>query len=199
MIIDSFDAIFYTAIFILPGFIVNSVIDTANPPQKQNEGIYLLKCIFFSLISCAIYSWLYKIVIDCEKISTSLHWILLIVISIAGSFFLGIAIAIIKQHQWLAWMLSKLKINTIHTTPTAWDYYFSKQKSSFVIITLLDDTKLYGWYSNNSFTSSDYEERDIFVEKGYIFENGNWEEDSESEGFYVAKDQIKLIEFKKGE
>ncbi len=133
MVIDSFDAIFYTAIFILPGFIVNSVIDATNPPKKHNDGIYLLKCIFYSLISCAVYSWAYKIVFDCEKISISLHWILLILISVVGSTILGFVIAIIKQHQWIDRGLSKLNINTIHTTPTAWDYYFSKQINSFVI------------------------------------------------------------------
>ena len=35
------------------------------------------------------------------------------------------------------------------------------------------------------------------IEKGYKYENDNWIEDDESDGFYVPKDQVKLIEFKK--
>ena len=96
-------------------------------------------------------------------------------------------------------MLWKIKIRTIHTTPTAWDYLFSKQESGFVIVTLIDDQKLYGWYSSQSFTSSDPDERDIFIEKGYRIDGEKWTLDEQSQGFYIAKDQIKVIEFKKGE
>lgn len=77
---------------------------------------------------------------------------------------------------------------------------FFNQGESFIIVTLTDDTKLYGWYSSASFTSSDPDERDVFVEIGYkLSEDGKWEEDAQSGGFYVPKGQIKYIEFKKGE
>lgn len=84
-------------------------------------------------------------------------------ISLIGSSFIGFAIAIIKQHQIIDRMLWKIKIRTIHTTPTAWDYLFSKQESGFVIVTLIDDQKLYGWYSSQSFTSSDPDERESIL------------------------------------
>ena len=200
MTIDSFDIVFYTAVFVLPGFIINSIIDAMNPPKKHNDGIYLLKCIGLSLVSCGVWCWLYKIILERDKLSELWHWILLALTSIVGSALLGIIIAIIKQFQCIDRILSKLKVNTIHTTPTAWDYLFFNQGSAFIIVTLTDDTKLYGWYASNSFTSSDQEERDLFVEIGYkVSEDGTWEEDPQSGGFYVPKDQIKYIEFKKGE
>ena len=93
-------------------------------------------------------------------------------------------------------LLFKLKIKTIHSTPTAWDYFFSKQESSYVIVTLVDGTKLYGYYSLNSFTSSDPDERDMYIEKLYDEE---WNTDNEDAGAYIAKEQIKYIEFRKGE
>ena len=43
MTIDSFDIVFYTAIFVLPGFLINNIIDTLNPSQKKSEGVLLLK------------------------------------------------------------------------------------------------------------------------------------------------------------
>ena len=200
MTIDSFDIVFYTAVFVLPGFIINGIIDTMNPPKKHNDGVYLLKCIGLSLISCGVWCWLYKIILECSKMSTLWHWILLVLTSVVGPALLGILIAIIKQFQCIDRILSKFKINTIHTTPTAWDYLFFKQGGAFVIITLTDDTKLCGWYSSKSFTSSDQDERDIFVEIGYkLSKEGKWEKDAQSDGFYVPKDQIKYIEFKKGE
>ena len=58
---------------------------------------------------------------------------------------------------------------------------------------------MFGLYSYNSFTSSENEDRDIYVEKGYkIGETGEWIEDEESEGFYIPKNEIKYIEFKRG-
>ena len=200
MTIDSFDIVFYTAVFVLPGFIINSIIDVMNPPKKHNDGIYLLKCIGLSLVSCGVWCWLYKIILECDRLSTLWHWILLSLTSVVGSALLGFVIALIKQSQCISWILSRLKISIMHATPTAWDYLFFKQGSAFIIVTLTDDTKLYGWYSSNSFTSSDQDERDIFVEIGYkLSKDGKWEEDTQSGGFYVPKDQIKYIEFKKGE
>lgn len=198
MTVDSFDIVFYTAIFVLPGFVINSIIGFINPPKKHNDGIFLLKCIGYSLVSCAAWCWLYLIVIR-SNIHPVGRWLLLFIISLIGSSFIGFAIAIIKQHQIIDRMLWKIKIRTIHTTPTAWDYLFSKQESGFVIVTLIDDQKLYGWYSSQSFTSSDPDERDIFIEKGYRIDGEKWTLDEQSQGFYIAKDQIKVIEFKKGE
>ena len=169
MTIDSFDIVFYTAVFVLPGFIINSIIDAMNPPKKHNDGIYLLKCIGLSLVSCGVWCWLYKIILECDKLPTLWHWVLLALTSVIGSSVLGIIIAVIKQFQCIDRILSKLKIKTIHTTPTAWDYLFFNQGESFIIVTLTDDTKLYGWYSSASFTSSDPDERDVFVEIGYNY------------------------------
>ena len=97
-------------------------------------------------------------------------------------------------------MLEKLRIRSIHSTPTAWDYIFSQQHSGYVIVTLTDDIKIKGWFSINSFASSDSEERDIYIEDLYCDEGEQeWIEDTDSNGIYISKDQIKFIEFKKGE
>ena len=128
MSIDSFDVVFYTAVFILPGFIINSIIDLVNPPKKYNEGKYFLKCLLLSIINCAIWCWLYRIIIDCKNLSSLWHWLLLVLVSLIGSIIIGIVMAVIKQKQIIDLILDKLKVNTIHSTPTAWDYLFSKQE-----------------------------------------------------------------------
>lgn len=198
--IESLDAVFYTAIFVLPGFIVNSIIDSTNPPKRFREFTYLLKCIIFSIMHCAIWSWLYKIVLESDLVSTPWFWLILVAISIVGASVLGLIISIFKQHNIVNRLLEKFKVKTIHPIPTAWDYYFSKLEPAFIIITLVDDTRLYGWYANESFASSDEEDGDIYVQKGYkVTDDGTWILDEYSAGFYVAKNQIKCIEIKKGE
>ena len=198
MTIDSKDTLFYTAVFLLPGFIINSIIDQTNPPKKHNDAIFFLKCVALSIVNCAVWSWLYLIIIECRNMHTVLRWVLLTGISILGSTIIGVVLAVIKQHQLIDRLLLRFKVKTIHNTPTAWDYVFAQQKSGFVVITLIDDKQLYGWYSVNSFTSSDPDERDIFVEKAYTFREGQWIIDEQGDGFYIPKDQIKVIEFKKG-
>ena len=195
MTIDSFDVVFYTAIFVLPGFIVSNIIDSINPPKKHNDSVYFLKCLMFSLINCAVWSWLYKIVLESKELSLWCHWILLVAISVVGSAMIGFVVAIFKKLQIVKLIFSLFKINTIHSTPTAWDYLFSKPDSRLVVITLMDDSKLCGWYSSDSFTSSDSEERDIYVEIAYrILDDGKLVIKPESQGFYVPKGQIKYIE-----
>jgi len=200
MTIESFDMLFYTAIFILPGFVINCVIDATNPPKKYHDGIYFLKCLFYSIIHCAIWSWAYSLILNYTFKHFTLYWISLVLLTIIGAALIAILIVFIKQKNLICKMLEKLKIRSIHSTPTAWDYIFSQQNSDYVIVTLTDDTKIKGWFSTNSFASSDSEERDLYIEELYCTEGKQeWIEDKGSKGIYISKDQIKFIEFKKGQ
>lgn len=197
MIIDSLDVVFYTAIFVLPGFIINSIIDATNPPKKHNDGIFFLKCLLYSIISCACLSWAYKIVISNIKNEVA-YWMLLLTVTAVGSTIIALAAAIIKQKQIIFIVMNKFGIRTIHPTPSAWDYVFSLQKTNYVIVTLIDGTQIKGAYSSKSFSASDSEDRDLFLEKLYYkVDNEEWVLDTESDGVYIAKDQIKHIEFMK--
>ena len=70
----------------------------------------------------------------------------------------------------------------------------------FVIITLQDDSTVYGFYGENSFASSEPDERDIYLEKIYdIDEKNKWIENKECLGIHISQNQIKTIEFLKGD
>jgi hypothetical protein len=61
---------------------------------------------------------------------------------------------------------------------------------------LKDDTKIYGWYAENSFTSSKGDDRDIFIQYTYNKgEDGIYTQNPDSNGIYIPKDSIKSIEF----
>lgn len=200
MTIESFDMLFYTAIFVLPGFVINSIIDATNPPKRHNDGIYLLKCILYSIINCAIWSWGYGLIFDHTFKHITLYWISLVLLTLIGATTIAICIVIIKQKQILYIFLEKIGIKSIHSTPTAWDYKFSKQESAFVIVTLTDDTRIKGLYCTDSFSSSDFEERDLYLEKLYVSDNTQkWIEVEENNGIYISKNQIKYIEFMRGD
>lgn len=199
MSIDSLDAVMLTAVFILPGFLIIGIIDSINPPKKRSEGIYFLKCLTLSIVNCACWSWAYSAVLNKELKQQFLYYLYIVLITLAGALALAIVISIVEQNCIINRLLSKLKVHSIHPIPTAWDYCFSKQTESFIIVTLTDGTQLFGWFSGDSFASSDADERDLFIEKGYkIDEDGKWFLDEESTGIYIPKDEIKYIELKNG-
>lgn len=200
MTIDSFDIVFYTAIFVLPGFIIVSIIDIFNPCRKRSEGVLLLNCLLYSIVHCALWSWLYKLLFLLNKTHPYWYWLLLVIATVLGAVIIALIIGILKQKQLFRWIFSKLKIISVHSIPTAWDYCLSKADASWIVVTLQDDSKVYGLYSVGSFASSEPEERDLYIERIYSFneENHVWGELESSQGVYIPKDQIKTIEFMKG-
>lgn len=196
MTINSFDIVFYTSIFILPGFIIKGIINSLTPPKRISEGLYFLSCLAYSICNLAIWSWLYKIIFPLHISHENWYWLSLIFITILGSLIVAIIIGIIKQKHVIINIFKKLKINIFDTIPTAWDFVFEKQEPSWLIVTLIDDTTIMGLYSNLSYSSSDYEERDIYIEEIYnINENEEWIKNNKSKGIYIPKNMIKTIEF----
>ena len=199
MTIDSFDIVFYTAIFVLPGFLINSIIDTLNPTQKKSEGVLLLKSILYSIIHCAVWSWGYKLIFKLEDDYPYLYWVILIGSTIFAATLFAIFVGIVKQKQVVRKVLSFFKIYCPHSIPNSWDYAFARSEGIWVIVTLTDDSVIYGEFSTKSFASSDPEERDLFIEKTYILnEKSEWIAAEKNDGIYINKDQIKTIEFLRG-
>jgi len=192
--IETFDVVLYTAIFLLPGYIIKSTFDIFIPPPKHNDTKYFFTCLLYSIINFAVWSWAYILVIN--NIDGVMYWVVLLLITVAGASILSFAISIIRQKNYMKIILEKLNIKIINPTPTAWDYFFSCQKSFWVIVRLKSGTELYGLFSTQSFASSDFEERDIYIEKVYtIDDNMNWIEDNRSQGILIDKNEIETIEF----
>lgn len=196
MTIESFETVLLTCIFIVPGFIIDSLISIFAPPKKKSDGVHFLMFLVYSVVHCAVWSWAYILIWEhFREKSITLFLLILCGTALLSSFILGIVLGLLKKYNVLRYILDKVGFNVSHPTETAWEYLFSKQKSSYVIILLNDDTKVYGWYSSKSFTSSDFEERDIYIEQFY---DENWNLVDGNKGIYIAKDQIKTINFYKG-
>jgi Family of unknown function (DUF6338) len=59
--------------------------------------------------------------------------------------------------------LLSFKLFEQNSVPTAWDSVFTDIKPCWVIVTLKDGSKVYGFLGQGSHVSSDHEERDIFI------------------------------------
>jgi len=199
MIFDSLDAVFYTAIFIMPGFLVKNIVDTLNPSKKTNDSVFFVSCLAYSLVNIALCSWAYVLIRPLAEDKIVIYWTALLGITLFISTIFAIFIGLLKQRRIIYAIADKLGIKLIDPTPTAWDYWFSKREASLVYIMLIDGREIRGWFGGDSFASSNPEERDIFVEKVYLksTHSEQWEDNPENNGIYVPKDMIKFIEFKK--
>jgi len=198
MTITTFDAVFYTAIFILPGFIIKTIINVLNPPKKEKDATLFLSYLTYSLVNLALCSWAYVLVSPLSDSECTLHlyWLALLGITIVGSIVASIIIGFLKYHRVMYKLAQKFSFNVIDPTPTAWDFWFHKTEPSFVVVTLKDGSQIHGWFGSNSFASSDEQERDLFIEKIYHkLDDGSMKTIPESCGIYISKDIVKFIEF----
>lgn len=196
MTIGSFEVVLYTCVFLLPGFIIRSILDSLVPPSRHNEAKYFLSCLLYSIVNCSIWSWAYLLLIQNVEKDLVHYLIGLLIITIVGAAIVGVIIGLIKQKDLVKWIFSKFGVEKIHSTPAAWDYYFSKQEETWIIVTLKSGKIIYGKYSNKSFASSDPEERDLYIEQTYsVTDDLQWVEDKKSKGILISKEEIETIEF----
>lgn len=176
-------------IILIPGFISSSIIDNINPKTKYYELVFVLRCLIYGYIS--------NIGLKLIELFFSTDGLLNFIILILFSTILGLFIGVIKYSQKISDLLKKFKILIKSNIPTAWDYVFNKRECNYVIVTLIDDTKIKGWMGENSFASDPEYGCDLFLENVcYKKDNIEWVCDDESKGIYIAKDNIKFIEFK---
>lgn len=200
MTIENLNVVFYTCIFLVPGYIIKSILSKVLPTQKQNEQRYFFSCLLYSIVTVAIFSGFYQLVSRYKSDTELMYWVLLVAISICGSVCVGFTLAFLHKKDVFNKILPKDELNTFSSIPTAWDYCFSKQEPQYVIVTLTDGSIIYGFYSENSFSSSESDERDLFIEKIYKRNFcGKWILNKECTGVFISKSAIKTIEFCKKE
>lgn len=88
----------------------------------------------------------------------------------------------------------ELKLFEQNSVPTAWDSVFTGIKQCWVIVTLKDGSKVYGFLGQGSHVSSDREERDIFISHTVVKKESGLEIVPNTAGVYIKHDEIKTIE-----
>lgn len=200
LIIESFESLIIIIGFLAPGFILFYVRGSFTPRKNYETTTFILQYVFYSLI---LYFMCLPIIYLCIKSNYHIeHPIrtitifssLIIIIPIV----LGIVIGIVEQKGLDKKVLNKLGISIIHSTPTAWDYKFSNIKDySWIIVTTKDDKKFMGYFSTQSFASSEAEERDLYLEKLYTRneDNTDWILNGQNDGILIKVEEIKYLEF----
>lgn len=198
----TYETLTIITIFIVPGFFAMLIVRKACPMRKHIYD-YILDYLFLSLLNYVVTSTILSFIIDKWKITitSTNRYVLCFVVMLMLSIVFGIFYAKILQSSIFDRFLEMFNLKTIHSIPSAWEFYFSQQRPCFVVVKLKDDSLLAGLFGFHSFASSDMDNKDLYVEKAYRLVKKNkasiWEEDKESDGFYVNSNDIKSIEFLK--
>ena len=182
-----FDRLEEILVLIIPGFVSLRVWTPINPTAKLKLADYLLDIIAFSTLNFAALSWLISITTD------SSLWLRV---------FVGIGVFIGAPAAWPILIRSILNLRAlrgriIHPDPLAWDYFFRKGHSCFVLIHLKDGKVIGGLYNGESFASSYPESQDIYlVEVWKVDEHGRFQSRIEATmGALVNHEVIDYLEF----
>ena len=197
MTLGSLDVVLYTCLFLVPGFIIDDIVNAFCTSKKRDTNIAILRYLMFSVIHCALWAPAYiKLVTLISTAPTTVSWLYIGLVSVVGAFFTGLVLGFMIRGQFLHKIFALLGINVSLSIPTSWDYKFSTiEWTRWVIIYLACDKTVYGLLSTKSYASIDSSERDIYVEKVYTLdENKKWIMQTRSDGMLIPKDQIRFIE-----
>ncbi len=201
MTFASFDTVFYTLSFVVPGFIGYSVVAALTPRRPGTTDMSLLRFFTFSCLNYAIWAgplyWAARSEFHVpHPILAALMWAVVILVS---PIVLGSVVGLLSQRETVRKLLRRLRVYTLHSTPTAWDYVFSNARPGWILVTLSDGSTVCGYFGLGSFASSESNERDLFLEKAYRIPEGEgsvWAEVPRSDGVWVPGREIRHIEFR---
>lgn len=189
---------FYLIIlFIVPGFVIfyvrSNFITGRRPSHSENIITYLvLSVIYYGLTIPFIDQ---ALTIREPWIARAFVWIALTLI---GPACLGLFLGAAAQKEWTNWVADKLNLSPVHVIPAEWDWRFAKipRGGLFVMVTLISDERVAGFFGTASFASSDSTERDLYIEEEYtVTDDGQWEPRPTKVGILIPVKEIRYIEF----
>jgi len=198
MTYNTFDALFYSITFLVPGFVWSAVLSMLIPRRMRAIEVRMLEFLTFSCLNYAIWSWLIYRVFRTQFHEDYLGWtcLLLFAIVFVSPVALGLVFGKAAQSNWAAHFLGRLGFRTIHPIPAAWDFHFGKLRPYWMTVTLIDRSRVHGLFGTNSFAGD--APKDLYVEAVFrINENGDWVPVVDSGGVFIKAEQIAAIEFRK--
>lgn len=194
--LKSLDNIYLVLAFIVPGMIVSVVraqfITGRTLKQSENIIFFLALSGLYYALTLPLIEMLLKSGLDGWR--RGFAWIAVVIL---GPAILGVILGFLTQRNVGRWIAHSLRLNPVHSAPTAWDYVFPAlpMGGRYVRVTM-EDGIVTGLFGDQSFASSDPSERDIFLEEVWdLSEIGEWTPRPEKIGVLIPAKQVKFVEF----
>ncbi|MFB3138614.1 MAG: DUF6338 family protein, partial [Phycisphaerales bacterium] len=137
MTFDSFDTVFFTAAFLVPGFIWSAVLSMLVPRKSTAVQLRMMELLTLSCINYGLWSWALFLLFRGEFIDRHLYLsagFLFAIVFILPTL-LGLVSGLLTQKNAVAWFLGRFGFRTVHAIPTAWDRHFARLKPYWVLVT----------------------------------------------------------------
>lgn len=193
MTIDNIDIVMHTFQFVVPGYIITEIISAIMPTKRISEGEKIIQTIGYSVLNAALWLWLFKAIASKLVPGSTCYWLVNTILIVLSGCLTGITLGVIRRREIVRKLFGLLRISFAHPVPTAWDYYFSKQEECWMEVTLQNGKVLRGLYSSRSFSSSDSEYRDIYLEELYTKSGESWKKSERTAGIWICPEEIRYI------
>jgi hypothetical protein len=191
--LSTLDAVYIAALFIVPGYVLLSTRQLFLGMTKKLGPDDMLAYLTISGLNFALFGWLIYLpyAYNANGAVRSICWMICLVVV---PFIFGVILAKCGDHQVFRRACNRFGFKPLHPIPGSWDYKFSQSPGEWLLVTLKCGTRFAGWWSGNSFASSDPKERDLFIEAVYeVAENGPWKPTGKS--VLIVAGEIRTIEF----
>lgn len=192
-------AVVFTLAFLVPGFVWSAVLAMLIPRRPRQAEIHFIEFFTLSCINNAAWLWLFVYFfitnyVSREPLKFSL-WIL--VALFVSPAVLALVSGALAQRDWPGRFLRSLGFRTVHHLRSAWDWHFSRQQRLWVVVTLRDNSVIYGYFGYKSFAGD--EPKDLYLEGVYEQTQSGLVEVENTYGAFITENQISAVEFYKVE
>lgn len=88
MTLESLDVVLYTCLFLVPGFIIDDIVNAFCTSKKRDTNIAILRYLMFSVIHCALWAPAYvKIVTLISTAPATVNWVYVGLVSVTSCYF----------------------------------------------------------------------------------------------------------------
>jgi hypothetical protein len=187
------DAIYIALVFIVPGYVFLSLRNQFIAGHSKVGKDQILSYVTLSGVNFAAFGWIiyaaYKN--DFGVPTMALSWMLVIILIPATG---GVLAGAINRRELMRGLYHWLKLEPVHTIPSAWDYKFSRSPGEWVLVKLKNGTEFAGWWGSQSFAADGYIDRDLLIERVFeVPDSGPWT--STAKSMLIMAGEISTIEF----
>ena len=197
---DNFNAVLLAIAFLVPGFILSSVLASTFRRRSRSPADLMLQYLTLSCVNYGLWSWLIALMIQGDWVSRHPLFTALLVFTVlfASPVLLGALAPALSRKPLVKRVLSAVGFNVDRFIPTAWDFKFEQETPSWVIVRLRDGASVYGFWGSESFAGDEPGERDLFLEAVFQPSNeGHWQPAPDTAGILIRADEIATIEFRR--